>query len=121
MKKKKLILGIVLVVAILASIAAVTFAAEISGSDAWQAERLQNYRERLDGAVANGQLTEQQADELYQNRVDRMETCQDTCMGDQDGQGSGNYRRGFGGMMGQGRGQNAWGGCGYGAGVPVAP
>ena len=106
MKNKKMIIGVVLVVTILASLAAVTFAAEIPEVEAWKAERLQEIRERLDIAVTDGRMTAEEADEFYDVREERIADC--------DGTGAG---LGTGGGMGRGRG----GMGGTGSCVAVSP
>ena len=125
MKNKKMIIGVVLVVTILASLAAVTFAAEIPEVEAWKAERLQEIRERLDLAVTDGRMTAEEADEFYDVREERIADCDGT--GVCDGTGGNGLREqradgtgaglGMGGGMGRGRG----GMGGNGSCVAVAP
>lgn len=133
MKNKKMIIGVVLVVAILASLAAVTFAADIPELEAWKAERLQEIRERLNVAVEDGRLTAEEADEFYAAREERIAACEGdgTCDGTGeggirqrlgDGSGAGLGRGGMGGGMGRGRGGMGGGGFGgHGACVTATP
>lgn len=130
MKNKKLIIGVILVTAILASLAAVTFAAEIPELEAWKAERLQEIRERLNVAVEDGRLTAEEADEFYEVREDRIAACEGDGVCDGTGGNGMRERRadgtgaglGQGGGMGRGRGGMGGGGFGgNGACVAATP
>lgn len=92
-------------------------AAEAGKLDEFKDERLALMKSRLDEAVANKELTQAEADEIYARMAERMENC----TGDGSGQGARNGGRGNGGgcgmgggRMGQGFGRGNGGGCGMG-------
>lgn len=87
-------------------------AAEAGKLEEFKDERLALMKSRLDEAVANKDLTQAEADEIYANMTERMENC--TGDGSGRGQGAGNGGRGMGGggRMGQGFGRGNGGGMG---------
>lgn len=108
MKRKKMLISIIVVVAVLASLTVFAFAAEIPELEAWKAERMQILQDRLDQAVTDGRLTTEEADSFYADRVERMEACDGT------GLANGESRQGIGSGYCGGLGDGA--GLGYGAG-----
>ena len=85
-------------------------AAEAGKLEEFKDERLALMKSRLDEAVAENELTQAEADEIYANMTERMENC----TGDGSGQGAGNGGCGMGGggRMGQGFGRGNGGGFG---------
>lgn len=79
--------------------------------DEFKENMLQNKKTILDQRVAEGRLTQEEADEIYSKLLENMETCD----------GSGNredHERlgiGFGGGNGMGNGNKTGQGCGLGA------
>lgn len=83
-------------------------AADAGKLDEFKAERLEQYRLRLQQAVEEGRLTQQEADELYKNMEQRMETCNGDGLGYGSGGGFGNGKRNGDGL---GNGGFGFGGC----------
>ena len=87
-----------------------TIAKEADKLDEFKAQMLEQRKARLDQRVKDGQITQQQADESYNN----IKNNQATCDGTGNGQGAGSGR---GQGMGRGAG-NANGSCnGTGSGI----
>jgi lipopolysaccharide export LptBFGC system permease protein LptF len=72
--------------------------------------RLDQMKQILADKVANKEITQAQADEWYAEMVERMEA-------NLTNGTSGQYGRGFGGMMGAYNGNGSYGGCGRGNGT----
>jgi len=85
--------------------------AEAAGKLAeFQASRLDSYSQRLDQAVADQKMTQEEADKLYEAMKLRMADC----TGDGAGQGGGNGVGQCRGSSGRGIGRNAGNGSGLG-------
>ena len=82
-----------------------TIANEAEKLDEFKAQLLEQRKAVLDQRVKDGQITQEQADEMYNNIKDKQSTC--------TGEGSG---QGAGCGMGQGKGQGMGKGMGRGAG-----
>ncbi|MCR6545105.1 DUF2680 domain-containing protein [Dehalobacterium formicoaceticum] len=91
--------------------------------DQFKADMLEQKKALLDQRVAEGRLTQEQADEIYQNMEERQALCDGTgigrkdgacgagignCNGKGNGMGQGMMRQGMGRGMGQGMGAG-WG------------
>lgn len=85
-------------------------AAEAGKLEEFKDERLALMKSRLDEAVANKDLTQAEADEIYARMAERMENC----TGDGSGRVSNGGRGMGGGRMGQGFDRGNGGGCGMG-------
>ncbi|MEA4889871.1 MAG: hypothetical protein VB070_10450 [Clostridiaceae bacterium] len=82
----------------------------------FQTSRLDNYKQRLDQAVADQKMTQDEADRLYETMKLRMADC----TGDGAGQGAGNGAGQGRGSGGRGMGRNAGNGSGLGFGSGCA-
>lgn len=82
--------------------------------DEFKANMLENRKALIQDKVANGQLTQEQADGIINNMETNMANCDGTGMNgygaQNQGQGKGKGQ-GMGGMFGKGRGMSAGGGC----------
>ncbi len=81
----------------------------------FQAEMLENRKALVQERVANGQITQEQADAI----IKKMETNMANCDGTFTGRGG--RGQGIGGMFGKGRGMGAGGGCWYQGAGNTAP
>ena len=92
-------------------------AVEADVLDEFQSDRLAQYKATLDAAVADGDLTQEEADARYAAMSERMEACDGTGTGLGQGNGAGNGTGlGQGNGNGQGRGSRAGQGMGMGTG-----
>ncbi|MGH4120219.1 hypothetical protein [Clostridium sp.] len=85
-----------------------TIAEEAGKLEAFKTESLQQKKLVLDQRVKDGNLTQEEADEIYNSIVKNQETC--------DGTGSGGIGKMNGAGFGQGRGQGRGQGMGKGSG-----
>lgn len=88
---------------------------DVSGLDAWKAEKLEQKEARLNDAVAAGTVTKEQADSILDAMRERMASCDGTdcenngqCSGEGCGLGNGEGC-GLGNRVGGGRAQRGGG------------
>lgn len=91
-------------------------AIEAGQLEAFQQERLAQFKAALDEAVANGTMTQEQADERYANMQLRLESCDGTGIGAGNGMKAGGGRGGRDGRGGMRNGTGMGGGLRNGTG-----
>ncbi len=88
--------------------------------EAFQDQRLEQYKIALDEAVKNNEMTQAQADTLYNNMKLRLESCDGTGTGSGNGLRNGSGAGNYGGTCGMAQGAAAGttrGGRGFGMGM----
>ena len=136
---KKILVVMIIVIALVVATTSVAFAAEGRGAvqgyngngsantenagsycaqlepeelEQFKADRLEQYKERLDAAIASGAITQEQADEYYAAKKAAMDSCDGS--GDCDAQGIGRIggNNANGTCTGTGYGNGGGRGCG---------